>query len=254
MSHSLRLMLVMPVFATALQGCVVDDFSEDVFFTLVEIADSDSHTPINGARVSVSAMPRTVSVEPSRQPIPLAPTGIDGLTLIPVTTRRTSLPNGYEGRWELRIRFEDRFEVLEVSNTIGAMAVGEQYAVRVLETRSAPPPVPVVVATRGTNPPVLEVNGYVGDIWVCDNVADEYLWRVRALERYPYVTSITVGEFPGGFITAYDGSVRCLVGHADPPPGALQRTVAIYDPASQDFQFHGYCVDQDGAVTGCGPP
>jgi hypothetical protein len=156
---------------------------------------------------------------------------------------------------QVTVEINEHVEVVDVSNLEGAQGVGDTVEVHVVDTRSAPPPIPNVSVVQGSNPARIDVNGYVSWIFVCDNTTNEFLWRVIALYDLAYVESFVVGDTPDGFMPFFDGISECYVGGTDVPSKDMQRTVVIahswLGDCPEDCLQVAYCVDAEGTVIPC---
>jgi hypothetical protein len=152
--------------------------------------------------------------------LPLAATDALGRTLVPVDPPEA-------GSLRLTIRTPDASEFLEVENRTGLLAVGEHFALMVIDADAPPPPLPTIGVIAGTKPPELHVGGYVDMIGVCSARTGDVIWEVAANLGF-FIDQVAVGSVPIGFMDTTElpvssGSVAkpCYLSLSDVNPNAF---------------------------------
>jgi hypothetical protein len=234
-------------------GCVIDDdLSTDLFFTKLELYAATSNEPVTSTQIRVAATPRTPFVEPSRQSILVAPTDAMGQTLVPLATARGLFAGEpYSGLLEVTIQSESSQRMFVVSNTDGSCAVDEDYKVCVLSVRAGAPEDPRVEVVLRTKPATVRINGYLGQLWVCDVQSDAFVWRIRSVDAFPFVSEIVLGDTPSGFVDDDDGIRACSWMLSSWTNGA-NRVGWVNVPGREESLVFSYCVSDDETVIECG--
>lgn len=234
----------------------------DVTYTSLEVCDVLQGAPVTGAEVSFRATGDALEYELSETPERDAmPTNEEGRTLLPVFA---FVGTESEVVFDLTIRAGELRETLVLRNSVGEAAAGEHFQVRVLDTQAQAPAPPVLHAVEGSNPVVLEVNAYVGELGVCDYATRDVVWAISS-SWTPFVVSATVGRVPELFVDVTlleeyltEGVTRtsrpCPVFLGEisfRPGGFIAYGVAPF--VNEYFTSATYCLTAEGAVTACDP-
>ena len=240
-----------------LSACILatdlDGFERDLLFTEIAIANLRTGTPLVGADVTYELADDVPWVRPRfSQVVTAAPTDSEGRTLLPVSTNRAALPEGFTGSWIISLCVLDELHTFSLHNKDGASAQTSSFSVRVVTTRSSAPPQPSPRAVVGTNPATIELNGYISEIEICDARANAYTWKARAPGVYPFLASVIVGQLPSLFIEYDDGIHECTASAESVTQGdAFEARIRYAGAATQTLLL--YCSEPDGVVSACDP-
>ncbi len=231
----------------------LDGFERDLFFTQIEVGDLPTGTPLVGAAVSYGLADDDLWVRPKfSQTVTAAPTDGKGRTLLPVSTNRAALPEGFTGSWTIQVRVLGELHTFSLRNKDGASAPTSRISVRVVTTRSSAPRQPSPRAVVGTSPATIEINGYISEIEICDARANAYTWRARTPGVFPFVSSVIVGQLPSLFNEYDDGIHDCTASAESITHGNVFEARIRYAGATTQTLLL-YCSETDGVVSACDP-
>lgn len=217
-------------------------------WTVIEITDAASNTIISGATLMVSG---TVELDPDYDPIiTVAPTDELGRTLIPTTAY---VSDANKMILSIRIQHDDRQEVIQVRNLARASTRGEHFRVRILDTDALAPEPPRMLAITGSNPPMIEIQGYAGTFVVCSNALRDRdratVWRIWTETRYYIDERIVVDTVaPAGFVLRQP-SDHCFAPTSEFREGFTAYSIEVN--GNTYSQGPTYCLDETDAVSDC---
>lgn len=235
-------------------GCTWFEGSKEFItvFSLLEVVDAGSNKPVEGAEVKVSGVVVAMYGTVTDIPVRVAPTDQLGYTFVPVV----SLVE-LASQVVLHVTMESGTvsETLDVDWRDGASVMGHNFAVRVVQTQSSVPPPPVLRVVDGSNPPLIEVNGYIRDIGVYSHASDQVIWEIVSYANKAYVETVSVGEIPEDFEDGMQSYPNGVIPHPIAPNQPLSSesyTVYASLPFSNDYVFSDpYCLSDTGTVIPC---
>lgn len=168
-------------------GCDSFEFTET--YTLIEVRSSTTGEAIVGVDVTAGVVDRGSEYVDAI----VAPTDSHGQTLIPVrVVAGTQAP--------LRITVNDAgYEsTLSVTNRDGSVAEDGRVVIALLSADAEAPSPPLLAPIFGSNPPRVEVVGYVRALNVCDNRVRRAEWELLDIGGI-YLDTAVVGQVPPGY-------------------------------------------------------
>ena|GEM_PF-3026072 len=231
-------------------------------YSVIEITDRVTGSPVAGAEVQLASVlfKSWEEENDSSDAIRVAPTGEFGRTLIPLS-RAGDAP--FDVVLHLTVELGERRETFQLDNDDDASVTGNEFIIRVLDTQAPPPEPPVLRVVEGSDPVLIEVEGYVRTLGVCSNAEPRVIWRVSSINGQYYLDSVAVGSIPDGF---EDTSLRHVFAEGISTVQASSCPVWVYGDEFPDEGFtafafplfpseyirsESYCIDDAGAAISC---
>lgn len=196
-----------------LVGCIDDTVQFSPSFTIVEVADSATGQKLRDIDLSsIGIAVRFPGIRIADE-VRLKPTDDGGRTVIPIGFL------GNEAKEPLQFDVIVGSDVIRVSNSNQAVALGYAVMVSVLDTSADPPDLSEPFVIPNSLPPAIAIGGIVTQIVICSNSDSIVEWRLASdIANGRFVSAVVIGESISGFIdTTTDGGIITTDGEIQPP-------------------------------------
>lgn len=248
LNNAIRLFVLNLICFSACTGTsnIVTEFSE------VKITNIETGDPLVGAKIRV-ALRRTGQDWPVGDgTTPIAPTNADGVTTVPIIFNDHSR-GAFDGSFRMEIITNEQVETVDVINELGMKASSSTNSVEIVKTNATAPPTPTVNVVLGSQPPQLELVGYVGFVEICSLRDGQMLFEVEFISNWVHVENLTVGQIPNGMRESTMTVSLCSVGNTLEPDSVGKFAAWVGTPSSSDDGIIriDFCIDSVGAVSPC---